>query len=267
MAATTAGRRATQQHREAQLALRASALRDMQRLWRTVDPQHLERTIGAFADAAALLIASWRARSADTSRRYVEALRRAEGGTGSITILADEAPPDAISAAAIRGAALAGILRSRRRGHSVEAATHGGFVSAAGTASSLVLAGGRDVVSGAVRGDDRAVGYMRVTSADPCAFCAMLASKGPVLGSPTAAEGFHDHCACTVEPIYRADAPDDRSQWPETSVHLREVWDAVTGGASAGAGGALEAFRTGLEAAAKGEALPAPDPTIGVEEF
>lgn len=268
MAATAAGRRAVERHRAAQLELRARALRDLQRLWRTVDPTNLERTIDGFAGAAAVLLYEWRAESAEASARYVDELRRAEGAGGAITVMVGDGPPHAEVVALIRGAALAGIVRARRRGQSVEAAARAGFVKASATAGGAVLAGGREVVAEAVKGDDQAVAWMRVTSGDACEFCAMLASRGPVFTTAAAAgEAFHDHCACTVEPVYRPDAADDRDQWPAASVRFREIWDHVTGGADAGVGGALEVFRAGLEADAKGAPLPAADPTIGIGEF
>lgn len=268
MAATAAGRRATERHRATQLELRAKALRDMQRLWRSVDPTNLERTIDGFANAAAVLIYEWRAESAEASARYVDELRQAEGAGGAITIMVGDGPSHAELVAAIRGAALAGIVRARRRGHSVEAAARAGFVRASGTAGAQVLAGGRDVVAGAVRGDDQAVAWARVTSGKACEFCAMLASRGPVFTTAAAAgEAFHDHCACTVEPVYSREAAEDRSTWPGDAARFREVWDHVTGGADAGSGGALEAFRAGLAAEAKGQPLPEADPTIGIEEF
>jgi hypothetical protein len=141
-------------------------------------------------------------------------------------------------------------------------------VRASGTAATSILAGGREVVAGAVHGDDQAVAWMRVTSGKACEFCAMLASRGPVFTTATAAgEAFHDHCACSVEPVYSAEAAEDRSTWPGDAARLREIWDHMTGGAGAGAGGALEAFRAGLAAEAEGRPLPAADPTIGLAEF
>lgn len=268
MAATAAGRRAVERHRVEQLELKARALRDLQRLWRTVDPTNLERTIDGFANAAAVLIYEWREESIETSARYVDELRRAEGAGGAITVMVGDGPSHAELVASIRGAALAGIVRARRRGQSVEAAARGGFVRASGTASALFLAGGREAVASAIHGDDQAVAWMRVTSGDPCEFCAMLASRGPVFTTAkAAAEPFHDHCGCTVEPVYDRRAAEDRSTWPEATARFREIWDHMTGGADVDAGGGLAAFRRGLEAAAKGEPLPAADRTVGIEEF
>jgi hypothetical protein len=106
---------------------------------------------------------------------------------------------------------------------------------------------------------------MRITSDDPCAWCASLAAGGP--SRDPEIHAFHDHDGCTVEPVYDEGAFTDRSQWPDTSVRLRDQWDEITGGADFDASGAREAFRQGLEAQAKGRPLPDVDPTIGIAEF
>jgi len=59
--------------------------------------------------------------------------------------------------------------------------------------------------------------YLRVTDADPCYFCAMLASRGPVYDEDSFDDSnprffgpgdykVHDHCNCTLEPLYYSDA-------------------------------------------------------------
>lgn len=59
------------------------------------------------------------------------------------------------------------------------------------------------------RRDPRAIGWRRVSDGDPCAFCAMLVSRGPAYTSGRkallrASDGhkYHPHCGCTIEPVY-----------------------------------------------------------------
>jgi len=55
----------------------------------------------------------------------------------------------------------------------------------------------------------------QVTDTSPCAFCAMLATRGPAYISPrNAGEGrrFHAHCGCTVEEVFGSWEPDEREQ-------------------------------------------------------
>ena len=77
-----------------------------------------------------------------------------------------------------------------------------------------VLAAGRETVQRSARR------WRRVSDGNPCGFCAMLVSRGPVYTSAsTAGQGrkYHGRCGCTVEPI---DSPDDWVPTPEEQHYL-----------------------------------------------
>lgn len=121
-------------------------------------------------------------------------------------------------------------------------------VNLSGSATTLALEGGREVVHEAVQEDEEAIGWARVGKEDPCAFCAMLISRGAVYRSEATAGGrknknfvgdemfkFHDHDRCVAVPVFdptdpildRAEALYD--QWLQaTSGHsnqaARNVW-------------------------------------------
>lgn len=105
------------------------------------------------------------------------------------------------------------------------------------------MRGGWDTIEESVRSDRRALGWQRVTSGDPCAFCAMVASRGPIYKEDTVDFEAHDHCSCEPEPVYSESVFEDRSLWPETSRRLRDTWDEVASGAE----DPLNAFRRALE--------------------
>lgn len=102
----------------------------------------------------------------------------------------------------------------------------------------LVLAGGRDAM-----GEQKPLGFMRVTDGDPCYWCAMLASRGAVYSSARNAgeeNTYHDSCGCTVLPIFArtdfmsAEAARWRSLWDETYPNgginaFRKAYDAQRG--------------------------------------
>lgn len=98
------------------------------------------------------------------------------------------------------------------------------------------LAGGRDTIAAAVDDDKDALGWARATSGACCAFCAMLAGRGPVYGEDTADFQAHDHCTCTSEPVFSHD-----QAWPSGSREFQDRWNSAT----AGLGGqdAITAFR------------------------
>lgn len=95
-----------------------------------------------------------------------------------------------------------------------------------GAASRLVINGARQAVLQAVSADAKAVAWMRVTASDPCAYCAMLASRGPVYRTEQTA-GFLAHAACRCVPqavFSRADAKALRDN------DLYKQWVAATRG-------------------------------------
>lgn len=119
----------------------------------------------------------------------------------------------------------------------------------AGSAQRLALAGSRETIAGTVRRSRGVVvGWRRVPDADPCAWCAMLASRGAVYTSGAAAGrvvsrrgtrelgmSFHDNDQCTVEPLYRGEDE------PAYVDDLYRQWLEVTEGLSGDA--AIRAWR------------------------
>lgn len=115
-----------------------------------------------------------------------------------------------------------------------------------------VADGAREQVVEDVKADPLALGYMRVTkSGNPCYFCAILASRGPVYEEDSFEDSdgrftgvgtakAHDNCSCSMEPVFsRATA------MPDTSRRANEVWGNVTAGKSGSA--AIIAFRRAWE--------------------
>ena len=107
----------------------------------------------------------------------------------------------------------------------------------------IVLSGGRAVTAEEVRrGGSGCVGYARVVDADPCPFCAMLASRGGVYRSDAFAESntlfagdgafmVHDGCGCTMEPIYGhplqnlpPGSEDLAAEWAEIAAGRPDPW-------------------------------------------
>ncbi len=112
----------------------------------------------------------------------------------------------------------------------------------AGTVSRIVLNGARDTIHRTTRESRVIVGWRRVTDADPCFFCAMLAGRGAVYKSGRTAgdprwggEPYHDHCQCTALPLY-----EHEDEPPEVD-DLYEQWQAATAGRSGSA--AIRAWR------------------------
>lgn len=113
-------------------------------------------------------------------------------------------------------------------------------------------AGGRQTIFDNAARDDVALGWVRVTRADPCFFCAALASRGLQYRSYT--EGsfdmsdarftgdgsakVHDKCGCILKQVYT-----DNDPLVEKTETFAEMW-AHWG---AGGGNAMARFRRGYE--------------------
>ncbi len=114
-------------------------------------------------------------------------------------------------------------------------------------------AGGRRTINENVRRDNLALGWVRVTSQAPCAFCAMLASRG-IHYAPYKQDSFyatdarfegsgdakvHDSCGCSLKPVY------SKSNDPmvDKTKEFAEMWDRW----GAGGGDAALRFRRGYE--------------------
>lgn len=222
MALTPAGNALTNAHRAQQLAVRAQSLEGLLRMWAAVDVTNLADTIEVFAQAAALLAGNGFDQSAAAAANYYGLFRRVEIGQGA-TIATAGKPGVEFLAGQIRGAALSGILDARKAGAPIGTAKRNGLVRAIGTMSKLVLAGGRNTIISGTQADRRALGWARVTSGDPCAFCRMLSSRGPAYKSEKSADFQpHDHCGCTPEAVFRGDQLAGSTAVAQAEEHLWE---------------------------------------------
>lgn len=242
MAVTVEGRAATEAYRRLNARLAVLTVAQMRQLWRLLDVDDIDGTVQGWLNAALPAIRQQRSISVGLSERYLRRFRIAEVGqplTGAV-------PPPRFSERAVRTSLLVtGPYRIRGllgKGGSLEGAARAAFKASAAAATRHVLNGGRDLLLDAVSSDEVALGWVRVTDGNPCAFCALLASRGPVFKS-AASGGFqaHDACGCTAEPVYSRD-----TQWPGRA---RE-WADLYADAARGQRDPLNAFRRAYEGTA-----------------
>lgn len=117
-----------------------------------------------------------------------------------------------------------------------------------GLVDAIGMDGGREVIADAIQRDRLVKVVARGTSSDPCAFCAMLASRGFVYKGEASAgvggdeiERFHVNCHCF--PIVRFVRS---SELPELNRYFQEMWAEVTRGYSGNE--ARKAWRRWIEA-------------------
>ena len=136
------------------------------------------------------------------------------------------------------------IKRRIQLGEPAARARRNAAAQAGGAALRHVADGGRDTMLTVVQNDRAALGWIRVTAADPCAFCAMLASRGITwnrynkqsfaasdirfAGDPrnddAIAAKVHDRCRCTLRPVWVPNDPalDQGREWRDLwNTHIR----------------------------------------------
>jgi len=126
------------------------------------------------------------------------------------------------------------LLGNLKQGRQLRDAMNRAGIRLAGAGQKSVLDGGRAAIYALAKTDPAAVGWARITRAKPCAFCAMLASRGAVYKTEKSARFLaHDHCMCTPAPFFK---PGGAAKLVNSS--LAEEWQRVTKGYSG-----KEAFR------------------------
>jgi hypothetical protein len=105
----------------------------------------------------------------------------------------------------------------------------------AGALGKLVLTGGRRTLTGIAARDPQALGWGRTTSGDPCAFCRMLAGRGPTYKTEKSADfEAHDGCGCSAEPLFKGGSPPEQAaeyarEWNEAQRLARQDGTSSTG--------------------------------------
>ena len=241
MAATLAGAQLTAQHRSAQLALRAVTLRQVLRVWPAFDPEHIATSWPPVETALMSIIGQRRTDSAAIAAAYFQSFRTAEriGGTAAPVVSTFDIGATARAETSLQVTGYVTTERLTALRHPDPART--ALVRVSGAVARHVLDGGRETLLASVRADRRALGWARATSGNPCSFCAMLASRGPAYGERTGDFQSHDHCACSLEPVYRRD-----QEWPQGSRDYQRLWRDATDGLSGS--DARQAFRAALSA-------------------
>lgn len=223
MASTALGAGLTENHRTSQLAVKAEATRLALQLWPMLDPGDLDANLPAWLEAMVAVLQRLDRQSQDTARSYFTSFAQAE------TARFYQPPPSKpIDIGRIRtNLTIAGPVSVKgllAKGHPLDRALQTSQVRVAGQAARFALEGHREMLTDALNADygdnPPPRGWARVTSGTPCAFCAMLASRGPVYSQRTVGFQAHGHCACTAEPVFRRDQP-----WPGRSREFNDLYN------------------------------------------
>lgn len=251
MSLTLEADRLTEAHRLAQVRLGARVTSLSSATWRLIDLDNIDRSTRLWLYVNRSLVESMRPASERLAASYLVRHKAAElpGGGPSPVQPADPLDVVRVSESLVESGPVR-VKEALRRGDSPVEALTLARNEAAATATRHVLNAGRGSVLNTVRRDRQAVGWIRRTrSAKPCAFCAMLAGRGPVYKS-RATSGFsaHNGCFCVAEPVYSHDTP-----WPDSNRRYNDLWYQAQDDARAAgelkrgtSNDALNAFRRAL---------------------
>jgi hypothetical protein len=217
-------------------ALMLLNVEDIVGTWPTVERLIIER------------IEDQRAQSVAATHRFYTDVRRAEGITGAFDLIDAELLDmrQLVTNLRIVGPQTAGRQMALGRTD----VWRNTATRVAGEASRNVLGGGRSATLNTATADKKVIGWVRVTDGNPCAFCAMLASRGvsyrpyktkkSAVGAGGKKSVFvrkdkkgrtvndfraHQHCACTAKPVYSADDP-----LPGRAQEFQDIWNNVARG-------------------------------------
>lgn len=215
MARTAAGAALTALQRRQQMALRAQVMLQVKRLypmWSPANPASWQ----AFEDAIVLLVRVHSPQSAALAARYYQLFRsvelpKAAARVVPLATMTDEAKLRALFANLVRGRVYKGLAS----GLAYEQAMASGLVDAMGSAAWFVREAGRNTIVDEARREN--VRFARVADGGACAFCAMLASRGPVYYTDEVFKT-HVNCNCEIEPSYEG------SDWPPNSREYADTW-------------------------------------------
>lgn len=245
MASDPRASRLTEAHRLAQARLGAQTVQQMLTVWPLLDADDLDGSTQRWLRAVVPIVQRQRSVSARLAGNYMSTFRALELGQVSpfVPTLVEAEPVEAIMQSLTVTGPVA-VKAHMRSSPVVDRAMEIGRTMSSGSAMRHAMNGGRQTITESVRNDQRAIGWARATSGKPCAFCAMVASRGPVYREESTGDfQAHDHCSCGVEPVYRTDAA-----WPAGSRRYQDLWNEATAGASS-TDEARIAFRQALSAA------------------
>ncbi|WP_055428160.1 VG15 protein [Bifidobacterium aesculapii] len=210
MALTSEGAVLTDRHRRAQVRLAITADSQARRMWdATLDLDDLRGSQPIWKRAMLDLLQVWWKVSADTAAQYLPRFREAETGEpGGVEVGVPRFDRRQASRR-IDWTGATNVLWHIARGETQEAVYEAARSLFLGMFHEAVLTGGRTTIERWAKKDPRAIGWRRVSDGDPCAFCAMLVTRGPVYTSVAKAglsartgKKYHPHCGCTVEVVY-----------------------------------------------------------------
>lgn len=218
-------------HSQQQVAKVASTQADLRNLWnRVIDPSDLAGSYTRFAVGASAFVQQARSDAMPLATRYYRDSQEIAG----YTRIDDDNRPLALQQsleADITSLYVTGFVTMQKQinqGSSVDYAERVGQSAMLRAAQRRILDAPRQGIIDRTVQDPGAVGWARVGDGNPCYFCAMLISRGPVYSERTVNFRAHDGCGCGAKMCFRNDPS---RGWTDQSRALRALYDENKGDA------------------------------------
>ena len=219
MANTSAGRALTAAQKRDQIRHASAVLARSKIAWsRYLDVDNLDGSFPAWVLIMEEIVQGGFDGSASLAAGYLHRFAEAEGFTvnGVPDVLFDRAK--LVEEMLVNGPV--SIKQKIAKGMSPDAAKDAALERWLGVVQERTMDGGRDFLIGASKYSGKAGRWRRVTDGEPCAFCAMLAARGPVYTSETVKFDSHERCGCTAEIVVGEWEPTEKEKLWRHSYNL-----------------------------------------------
>lgn len=211
MAKSADGKDLTRAHKAYQSSIAAVSAIEARLLWAGLNVDDIDGSTPAWLAATSAVVNRQVEVSQDAAAIYFGSYSAAETGRAADAV---RVAPIVATPAVLYFAGPVRIKTLIKGGMDPVEAHAKSLTKLAGAAHRQTLMAGRLTVAKSTAQDRRAIGWRRVTDGNPCAFCAMLASRGAVYRDNISAAGFdyHFECNCTPEAEYSTWVPTEQEE-------------------------------------------------------
>lgn len=203
MAITRQGDALTRAHRVQQQRIRVAAVQQARSLVPLFNRSNPASTWGPWTRAMTATINQGRSLSSRAAMSYYLQFRRVEGAKGLFLPIPAEPLEEIVVAENLAKAIIPDGSKEAAYSRAVQQLRDQRAEAAAlAETESMVAAAGAESIIASTESDEQATTFARVASANACAFCLMLESRGPVYQTIDAASFLpHLLCGCSPEPV------------------------------------------------------------------
>lgn len=199
-------------------------------LWdRMVDPRNLDATFPPFSKAALALVQAGRARGELQAQEYYYLVRELSNVNSAAVVLAASAFDLDAALTSMYATGYATTIKQQNAGTDSSIAAEAGKVAMLRAVQRLVSDAGRQRLIDYSKQDKAITAWARVSDGNPCHFCALLISRGPVYKASTVNFRAHDGCGCGARLVTKADPT---RGWSSDARAFADLYKNTPGGLS-----------------------------------